>query len=67
MSTELISFAEMEEKFLKEILANLDEEQLKKTNYNTYSLAAGFAMGHGYKQGKSYMFAKSLMDRDLVC
>lgn len=61
----LISFEEMEEKFIKEIL-NKQDDWHPKADYNTYSLAAGFAMGHGYKQGKAYSFAKGLMDRDLV-
>jgi len=62
----LISTQELEQKFIREVLEQKDKWP-ERACYNTYSMAAGFAMGHGYKQGKAYMFAKSLEDRNIVC
>ncbi len=61
----LISFADMENKFIKEVL----EQQSSWppiARYDTISTAVGYALGHGYKQGKAYMFAMDLMDKGLV-
>ncbi|NAX20401.1 hypothetical protein [Vibrio sp. V39_P1S14PM300] len=61
----LISFAEMEEKFVKEVL-DQKGSWYPRAVLSTFSMAAGYAMGHGYKQGKAYMFAMDLMDKGLV-
>ncbi|HCE2692026.1 hypothetical protein [Vibrio parahaemolyticus] len=61
----LISFADMEDKFIKEVLEQ-EASWRPGAVLSTFSMAAGYAMGHGYKQGKAYMFAMDLMDKGLV-
>ena len=61
----LISFTEMEEKFVKEVLAQ-KESWNSSSELSSFSMAAGYAMGHGYKQGKAYMFTMDMMDKGLV-
>ena len=55
----------MEEKFVKEVLAQ-KESWNSSYELSSFSMAAGYAMGHGYKQGKAYMFAMDMMDKGLV-
>ncbi|EJG1726530.1 hypothetical protein ACLINW_004524 [Vibrio parahaemolyticus] len=61
----LISFADMEDKFIKEVLEQ-EASWHPDAELSAFSMAAGYAMGHGYKQGKAYMFAMDLMDKGLV-